>query len=77
LDATFTVERKIDKLHRSRVQRTASGTNVTEETSAIESYEAATTITTEDVIQEAPLGSLTRGLGSVFDKKSAQEATKG
>lgn len=77
LDATFAIERKIDKLHRNRIQRAVSGTNVTEEANAFESYEAATTITTEDVTQEVPLGSLTRGLGSVFDKKSAQEATKG
>ena len=77
LDATFAVERKIDKLHRSRIQHADSGTSVTVETNAIESYEAATTITTENAAQEAPLGSLARGLGRVFDKKSAQEATKG
>lgn len=77
LDATFAVERKIDKLHRNRVQRAVSGTNVTMEANASESHEAATTITTENATQEAPLGSLARGLGSVFDKKSAHEATKG
>ena len=77
LDATFAVERKMDKLQRNRVQRADSETGVTLEENAFESYEAATTITTEDVTQESPLGSLTRGLGSVFDKKSAQEATKG
>ena len=76
LDATFAVERKIDKLHRNRVQHAASGTNVTVEANAFEDHEAATTITTENAAQEAPLGSLTRGLMSVFDKKSAQEATK-
>lgn len=76
LDATFAVERKIDKLHRSRVQRAVSGTNVTEEANIFESYESAVT-TTENAAQEAPLGSLTRGLRSVFDKKSAQDATKG
>lgn len=77
LDATFAVERKIDKLHRNRVQYAASGTNDTVEVNASESQEAATTIATENAAQEAPLGSLTRGLGSVVDKKSAQEATKG
>lgn len=77
LDATFAVERKIDKLHRNRVQRADSETGVTIEENAFESYEAATTITTEDATQEAPLGSLARGLRSAFDKKSAQEATKG
>lgn len=77
LDATFAVERKIDKLHRSRVQRAVSGTNVTEEANIFESYESAVTTTTENAAQEAPLGSLTRGLESVFDKKSAQDATKG
>ena len=77
LDATFAVERKIDKLHRNRVQRADSGPNVAEDADAFEDHEAATTITTEDVAQEAPLGSLARGLGSVFDKKSAQDATKG
>lgn len=77
LDATFAVERKIDKLHRSRIQHAVSGTSVTVEANASESQDAATTITTENATQEAPLGSLTRGLRSVFDKKSAQEATKG
>ena len=77
LDATFAVERKIDKLQRSRVQRVASGTNVIEEATASESQDAAITITTENAAQEAPLGSLTRGLESVFGKKDAQEATKG
>lgn len=77
LDATFAVERKIDKLHRSRVQRAASGPNVAEDANAFENHGAATTITAENAAQEAPLGSLARGLGSVFDKKSAQEATKG
>lgn len=77
LDATFTVERRIDKLHRNRVQRAASETGVTLEENAFESYEATTTITAENAAQEAPLGSLSRGLRSVFDKKSAQEATKG
>lgn len=77
LDATFAVERKIDKLHRNRVQHAASGTNVTVEANASESQDATTTITTENATHEAPMGSLTRGLGSVVDKKSAQEATKG
>ena len=77
LDATFAVERKIDKLHRNRIQRAAFGPNVVEEAKASESQDATTTITTENVAQEAPLGSLTRGLRSVVDKKSAQEATKG
>lgn len=77
LDATFAVERKIDKLHRSRAQRAASGPNVTEEAKASESQDATTTITTENTTHEAPLGSLARGLESVFDKKGAQEATKG
>lgn len=77
LDATFAVERKIDKLHRCRIQHAVSGTSVTVEANAFESCEAATTITTENATQEAPPGSLTRGLGRVFDKKSAQDATKG
>ena len=77
LDATFAVERKIDKLHRSRVQRAASGPNVAEDVNAFEKHQAATNITTENVTQEAPLGSLARGLRSAFDKKSAQEVTKG
>lgn len=77
LDATFAVERKIDKLHRNRVQRADSETGVTLGENAFESYKAAATITTENADQEAPLGSLTRGLRSVFDKKSAQEAMKG
>ena len=77
LDATFAVERKIGKLHWNRVRRAASGPNVTEEANASESQDATTTITTENAAQEAPLGSLTRGLRSVFDKKSAQDATKG
>ena len=77
LDATFAVERKMDKLQRDRVQRAVSGTNVTVEANASESQEAATTIATENATQEAPLGSLARGLGSVFDKKSAQDAMKG
>ena len=77
LDATFAVERKIDKLHRSRIQHAVSGTSVTVEANASESQDAATTITTENAAQEAPLGSLTRGLRSVSDKKSAQDATKG
>ena len=71
LDATFAVERKIDKLHRNCAQRAASGPNVTEEANASESYEATTIITTENVTQEAslPLGGLTRSLGSIFDEK--------
>ena len=77
LDATFAVERKMDKLQRNRVQRADSETGVTIEENAFESYEAATTITTENAAREAPLGSLTRGLRSVFDKESAQDATKG
>jgi len=77
LDATFAVERKMDKLQRNRVQRADSETGVTLEEDAFERYEAATTITTENAAQEVPLGSLTRGLRSVFDEKSAQEATKG
>lgn len=77
LDATFAVERKIDKLQRNRVQRADSETGVTLEENAFESYEAATTIANENATQEAPLGSLTRGLRSAFDKKSAQDATKG
>ncbi len=77
LDATFAVERKMDKLQRNRVQRADLGKAVAEDANAFENYEAATTITTENAAQEAPLGSLTRGLGSVFDKKSVQEATKG
>lgn len=77
LDATFAVERKMDKLQRNRVQRADSETGVTLEENAFESYEAATNITTENAAQEAPLGSLARGLGRVFDKKSAKEATKG
>lgn len=77
LDATFAVERKIDKLHRNRVQHAASGTNVTVEANASESQDAATTITTGNATHEAPLGSIARGLESVFDKKGAQEATKG
>ena len=77
LDATFAVERKMDKLQRNRVQRADSETGVTIEENAFESYEAATTITTENADQEAPLGSLTRGLRSAFDKKSAQDAMKG
>ena len=77
LDATFAVERKIGKLHRNRIQRAVSGTNVTVEANASESQDATTTITAENAAQEAPLGSLSRGLRSVFDKKSAQEATKG
>lgn len=77
LDATFAVERKIDKLHRNRVQHAASGANVTVEANASESQDAATTITTENATHEAPLGSLSRGLGSAFDKKSAQDTTKG
>lgn len=77
LDATFAVERKIDKLHRSRVHCAVSGTNVTVEANASESQDAATTITTGNATHEAPLGSIARGIGSVFDKKSTQEATKG
>ena len=77
LDATFTVERKIDKLHCNRVKCATLESNISAEANAFESHEAATTITTENAAQEAPLGSLARGLGSVFDKKSAQEATKG
>lgn len=72
LDATFAVERKIDKLHRSRAQRAASGLNVTEEANASVNPEASETTATENAVQEAPLGSLTRGLRSVFEKKSAQ-----
>ena len=77
LDATFAVERKMDKLQRDRVQRADSETAVTLEENLFESYETATTITTENAAQEAPLGSLARGLESAFDKKGAQEATKG
>lgn len=77
MDATFAVERRIGKLHRNRVQCAVSGTNVTVEANASGSQDAATTITTENAAQEAPLGSLARGLRSVFDKKSAQDATKG
>ena len=77
LDATFAVERKMDKLQRNRVQRAVSGPNITVEANASESQDATTTITTENATQEAPLGSLARGLRSAFDKKSAQEATKG
>lgn len=77
MDATFAIERKIDKLHRNRMQCAVSGTGVTMEANTSESQDATTTTTTENAAQEAPLGSLTRGLGSVFDKKSAQEATKG
>ena len=77
LDATFAVERKIDKLHRNRVECAALETNVTVEANASESQDAATTITTENAAHEAPLGSLARGLESVFGKEGAQEATKG
>ena len=77
LDATFAVERRIDKLHRNRVQRADSETGVALEENASESQNATTTITTENAAQEVPLGSLARGLESVFDKKGAQDATKG
>ena len=53
LDATFAIERKIHKLHRNHVQHAISGANVTEEANASESHETATTITTENVTQEA------------------------
>lgn len=77
LDATFAVERKIDKLHRNRAQRAAFGLNVTEEANASVNPEASETTATENAAQEAPLGSLSRGLRSAFDKKSTQEAAKG
>lgn len=56
LDATFAVERKMDKLQRNRVQRADSETGVTLEENASESQDATTTITTENAAQEATKG---------------------
>lgn len=56
MDATFAVERKVDKLHRDRVQRAAAEKKATEEASKNTSVnnEAATTAATENATQEAP-----------------------
>lgn len=52
MDATFAVERRVDKLHRDRVQRAAAEKNATEEAKASVNNEAAETIATENT-QEA------------------------
>ena len=57
LDATFAVERKIDKLHRNRVQCVALETNVVAETAAYVDHEAPVTTTTENGMQDAPVAS--------------------
>lgn len=54
MDATFAVEGKMDKLHRNRVQRASLKTNVAAEASTYVDHGASTTITTENVTQEAP-----------------------
>lgn len=53
MDATFAVERRVDKLHRDRVQRAAAEKNATEEAKASVNNEAAETTATENTTQEA------------------------
>ena len=54
LDAIFAVERKIDMLHRNRVQRAALETNVAAEVTALVDHEAPAATATESERQEVP-----------------------
>lgn len=53
LDATFAVERKIDKLHRNRVKRATLETNVATEAAAYVDHEPLVTTATENGMQDA------------------------
>lgn len=53
LDATFAVERKIDKLHRNRVKRATLETNVATEAAAYVNHEPLVTTATENGMQDA------------------------
>ena len=54
LDAAFAVERKIDKLHRNRVQRAALETTVATEATAYVIHETPATTAIENGTQDAP-----------------------
>ena len=75
MDATFAVEKRIDKLHRDRVQRAAAENKATEEVNDTSvNNEAAATTATENTTQEAPAtaGNKEKKPGffsSVFGKK--------
>lgn len=70
MDATFAVERRVDKLHRDRVQRAAAEKKATEEAKASVNNEAAETTATENATQEAPATKeKKKGLFSKLGKK--------